>query len=128
MTPPNWMRETIAEFGRSAGIDNFAFNERGTAALGFEKGAALVFEYAYSSLNVMITVPVVPDSDTAAKALSFVTPERRGEFRVKSGFLEKAARVFFAVRLPHDEVSLPAVNSAFSHLRRMADQFGEGAR
>ena len=128
MTPPNWMRETIAEFGRSAGIDNFAFNERGTAALGFEKGAALVFEYAYSSLNVMITVPVVLDSDTAAKALSFVTPERRGEFRVKSGFLEKAGRVFFAVRLPHDEVSLPAVNSAFSYLRRIADQFGEGAR
>ena len=128
MTPPNWMRETIAEFGRSAGIDNFAFNERGTAALGFEKGAALVFEYAYSSLNVMMTVPVVLDPATAAKALSFVTPERRGEFRVKSGFLEKAGRVFFAVRLPHDEVSLPAVNSAFSYLRRMADQFGEGAR
>ena len=128
MTPPGWMQETIAEFGRSAGIENFAFNERGVAALGFEKGAALVFEYAYSSLSVMITVPVVPDSDTAAKALSFVTPERRGEFRGKSGFLEKAGRVFFAVRLPHDEVSLPAVNSAFSHLRRMADQFGEGAR
>jgi type III secretion system chaperone SycN len=122
------MRETIAEFGRSAGIDDFAFNERGTAALGFSSGAKLVFEYAYSSLNVMITVPVVLDSATAAKALSFVTPERRGEFRVKSGFLEKAGRVFFAVRLPHDEVSLPAVNSAFSHLRRMADQFGEGAR
>ena len=128
MTPPAWMQETIAEFGRSAGIENFAFNERGAAALGFEKGAALVFEYAYSSLNVMITVPVVLDSATAAKALSFVTPERRGEFRVKSGFLEKAGRVFFAVRLPHDEVSLPAVNSAFSYLRRIADQFGEGAR
>ena len=128
MTPPNWMRETIAEFGRSAGLEHFAFNERGTAALGFSSGAKLVFEYAYSSLNVMITVPVVLDSATAAKALSFVTPERRGEFRVKSGFLEKAGRVFFAVRLPHDEVSLPAVNSAFSYLRRMADQFGEGAR
>ena len=61
MTPPNWMRETIAEFGRSAGIDNFAFNERGTAALGFSSGAMLVFEYAYSSLNVMMTVPVVLD-------------------------------------------------------------------
>lgn len=128
MTPPAWMQETIAEFGRSAGIENFAFNERGTAALGFSSGAKLVFEYAYSSLNVMITVPVVLDSATAAKALSFVTPERRGEFRVKSGFLEKAGRVFFAVRLPHDEVSLPAVNSAFSYLRRIADQFGEGAR
>ena len=128
MTPPNWMQETIAEFGRSAGIDGFAFNERGTAALGFSSGAKLVFEYAYSSLSVMMTVPVVLDCAVAAKALAFAAPERRGEFRIKAGFLEKAGRVFFAVRLPHDEVSLPAVNSAFSYLRRIADQFGEGAR
>ena len=128
MTPPNWMQETIAEFGRSAGIDNFAFNDRGTAALGFSSGAMLVFEYAYSSLSVMMTVPVELDSATAAKALSFSAPERRGEFRIKAGFLEKSGRVFFAVRLPHDEVSLPTVNSAFSYLRRIADQFGEGTR
>ena len=128
MTPPMWMQETIAEFGRSAGIENFAFNERAAAALAFSSGAMLVFEYAYSSLNVMMSVPVSIDSATAAKALSFASPERRGEFRVKAGFLEKAGRVFFAVRLPHDEVSLPTVNSAFSYLRRIADQFGEGAR
>lgn len=128
MTPPNWMNDVIAEFGRSAGIDNFAFNSKGTAALVFESGASLVFEYAYSSLAVMMTVPVTTDPSTAAKALSFTVPERRGEFRVKAGFLEKAGKVFFAVRLPHDEVSLPVVNSAFSYLRRMADQFGEGAR
>jgi type III secretion system chaperone SycN len=122
------MQETIAEFGRSAGIENFAFNDRGTAALGFASGASLVFEYAYSSLSVVMTVPVATDCDTAAKALSFAAPERRGDFRIKAGFLEKAGKVFFAVRLPHDEVSLPVVNSAFSHLRRIADQFGEGAR
>jgi type III secretion system chaperone SycN len=128
MTPPEWMRETIAEFGRSAGIEHFAFNDRGTAALGFSSGAALVFEYAYSSLTVMMTVPVALDSATAAKALAFVAPGRRGAFRIRAGFLEKAGRVFFAVRLPHGEVSLPTVNSAFSALRRLADQFGEGAR
>lgn len=128
MMPPGWMQEVIAEFGRAAGIENFAFNERNTAALSFESGATLVFEYAYSSLTVMMTVPVVVDSSTAAKALSFAVPERRGEFRIKTGFFQKAGRVFFAVRLPHDEVSLPVVNSAFSYLRRIADQFGEGAR
>lgn len=128
MTPPAWMNEVIAEFGRSAGIEKFSFNALGTASLGFPSGASLVFEYAYSSLVVMMTVPVATDSPTAAKALSFALPERRGEFRVKAGFLEKAGKVFFAVRLPHEEVSLPVVNSAFSYLRRMADQFGEGAR
>lgn len=128
MTPPHWMDEVLAEFGRAAGIDGFSFGSRATAALAFESGATLVFEYAYSSLVVMMTVSVQADSSVAAKALQFVMPERRGDFRVKSGLLPEKGRVFFAVRLPHEEVSLPVINSAFSHLRRLADQFGEGAR
>ena len=128
MEPPHWMNEVIAEFGRSAGIDGFSFGANATAALGFESGASLVFEYAYSSLVVMMTVPVALDSSVAEKALKFVMPERRGEFRIKAGFLSEKGRVFFAVRLPHDEVTLPVINSAFSYLRRLADQFGEGAR
>lgn len=128
MAPPHWMNEVLAEFGRSAGIDGFSFGANATAALGFESGASLVFEYAYSSLVVMMSVPVPADSQIAAKALQFVMPERRGDFRVKAGVLLEKGRVFFAVRLPHDEVSLPVINSAFSHLRRLADQFGEGAR
>ena len=128
MMPPHWMNEVIAEFGRSAGIDGFTFGANGTAALGFESGASLVFEYAYSSLVVMMTVPVALDASVAAKALKFVMPERRGDFRIKAGFLSEKGKVFFAVRLPHEEVTLPVINSAFSHLRRLADQFGEGAR
>ena len=128
MVPPHWMNDVIAEFGRSAGIDGFSFGANATAALGFESGASLVFEYAYSSLIVMMTVPVALDSSVAEKALKFVMPERRGEFRIKAGFLSEKGKVFFAVRLPHDEVTLPVINSAFSYLRRLADQFGEGAR
>ena len=128
MVPPHWMNEVIAEFGRSAGIDGFSFGANATAALGFESGASLVFEYAYSSLIVMMTVPVALDSSVAEKALKFVMPERRGEFRIKAGFLSEKGKVFVAVRLPHDEVTLPVINSAFSYLRRLADQFGEGAR
>ena len=128
MMPPHWMNEVIAEFGRSAGSDGFTFGANGTAALGFESGASLVFEYAYSSLVVMMTVPVTLDASVAAKALKFVIPERRGDFRIKAGFLSEKGKVFFAVRLPHEEVTLPVINSAFSHLRRLADQFGEGAR
>ena len=128
MTPPHWVNEVLAEFGRSAGIGSFSFGDRSTAALSFESGASLIFEYAYSSLVVMMTVPVSIDPSVAAKALEFVTPERRGDFRVKAGLLSEKGRVFFAVRLPHEEVSLPVINSAFSHLRRFADQFGEGAR
>lgn len=126
MNVPHWIRETIAEFGRAAGIGNFAFNDRDVAALAFGSGAILAFEYAYSSLNVLITVPIVRDNANAMRLLSFAAPERRGEFRVKTGFMPKGDKAFFAVRLPHEEVSLPVLNSAFSYLRRMADQFGEG--
>ena len=128
MPPPHWICEILAEFGRSAGIDAFSFGDRAAAALSFESGATLIFEYAYSSLVVMMTVPVAPEPAVAAKALQFTMPERRGSFRVKAGFLPGKGRVFFAVRLPHEEITLPVLNSAFSHLRRLADQFGEGAR
>lgn len=128
MSVPLWLSEIIAEFGRSAGIDDFAFNERDVAALGFESGAMLVFEYAYSSLSVMMTVPLYNNPEVAKRILSLTMAERRGDFRVKAGFLPKKDRAFFAIRLPHNEVTLPLLNSAFSYLRRLADQFGEGAR
>lgn len=128
MNAPYWIQETIAEFGRAAGIENFAFNDRDVAALAFGSGAVLAFEYAYSSLNVMITMPIAGDGESAKRLLSFATPERRGEFRVKTGFMPKGDKAFFAVRLPHEEVSLPVLNAAFSYLRLIADQFGEGVK
>lgn len=128
MTAPSWIQETIAEFGRGAGIENFAFNDYDVAALAFSSGAVLAFEYAYSSLSVMITVPLVCDPENAKRILSFATPERRGDFRVKTGFMPRGDKAFFAIRLPHEEISLPVLNAAFSYLRRLADQFGEGVK
>lgn len=128
MSAPFWVSEIIAEFGRSAGIDDFAFNERDVAALGFESGAMLVFEYAYSSLSVMMTVPLYNEPEVAKRVLALSMAERRGDFRIKTGFIARSGRAFFAIRLPHEEISLPLLNSAFSYLRRLADQFGEGAR
>jgi type III secretion system chaperone SycN len=126
MNAPQWIQETIAEFGRAAGIENFVFNDRDVAALSFDRGAILAFEYAYSSLNIIITLPLVCDAENAKRLLSFAAPERRGEFRMKTGFMPKGDKAFFAVRLPHEEVSLPVINAAISYLRSIADQFGEG--
>lgn len=128
MTAPHWVCELIAEFGRSAGIDSFGLNDHHVAMLVFGSGAALRFEYAYDSLTVMMTVPVSSDSDTVKLILRQATPERRGDFRIRSGLLPRSGRAFFAVRLPHEEMTLPILNAAFSTLRRFADQFGEGVR
>lgn len=128
MNAPHWMNEMLREFGHAAGIEHFGFNDRDVAALRFEQGAMLVFEYAYTSLTVMITVPVANDVETAKRVLAHAIPERRGDFRIKTGFLAQPERAFFAIRLPHDEVTLPILNAAFLALRRIADQFGEGTQ
>lgn len=128
MSAPHWVSELIGEFGRSAGIEAFTLNDRDVAALAFESGAMLRFEYAYDSLLVMITIPVLPDADTLKRILRQAVPERRGDFRVRCGLLPRGGQAFFAVRLPHEEMTLPALNAAFSTLRRLADSFGEGVR
>lgn len=128
MSAPNWVNEIIGEFGRSAGIESLALNERGVAVLAFESGALFRLEYAYDSLTVLITVPVIPSAETVKRILQQAIPERRGEFRLRCGMLPRSERAFFAVRLPHEEITLPVLNTAFSTLRRFADQFGEGVR
>lgn len=127
-TAPRWVSELLGEFGRSAGIESFELNARDAAALTFESGAVLRFEYAYDSLTVMITLPVSRDAETAKRVLRQAMPDRRGDFRIRCGLLPKAEKAFFAIRLPHAEITLPILNAAFSTLRRLADPFGEGVR
>lgn len=128
MSTPNWIRDVISEFGRSAGIESLALNERDTVALAFESGAQLHLEYVYDSLTVMITVPVEISVATVKRILQQAIPERRDDFRIRSGVLPRTEKAFFAVRLPHEEITLPVLHTAFSTLRRIADQFGEGVR
>ena len=45
MMVPAWLDTMVKEFGRSAGVQNFALGERGAAALSFETGAELRLEY-----------------------------------------------------------------------------------
>ena len=57
MTAPVWMNAVIGDFGRAAGLNGLALNERGAAALKFTDGTALRLEYADSTLVVAMTVP-----------------------------------------------------------------------
>ena len=44
MTAPNWIDAVVRDFGRGAGIDGFALNSRGAAAVSFENGFSLRFK------------------------------------------------------------------------------------
>ena len=124
---PVWLDDIVREFGRSAGLSDFALNDRGAAAISFETGAQLRFEYAFESLVVALSVPY-PASDPAAarRLLAAAHPGARPGFKLRAGLLEKSGRAILAARFPERETTLPAVNAAFSALWRIAEDLAGG--
>ena len=125
MSAPSWMEALVKEFGKSAGLPDLAFNDRGAAALSFENGASLRFEYAEGTLAVLMTVPSAIDPSRAAVLLAHAHPDaRRGGFRIRTGYLASRGRALFAVRLAEREATLPILNQAFAALWAAAREYG----
>ena len=124
MTAPAWIDSAVGEFGRSAGLGSLSLGDRGVAALSFQNGLALRFEYAFDSLYVAMTVPMRLDASAAGRILGYAHPEARFGFRMRTGYLAKSGRAIFAVRLADRDVTLPSVNAAFALLWRVALEFG----
>lgn len=127
MTAPAWIESVIREFGRAAGLPNLVLNDRGAAAITFENGATLRLEYAFDSLVVALTLPVRLDPAMAARLLAYAHPDARFGFKLRAGYLAKSGRAVFAARLADREVTLPALNSVFSVLWRIGQEFGGAA-
>ena len=123
MTAPVWMNAVIGDFGRAAGLNGLALNERGAAALKFEDGAALRLEYTGEALMVAMTVP----SADVKRLLSLSHPRARYAFRIRTGVLSKTHEAVMAVRLAERDVTLPRVSGAFELLWRLAREIGGAA-
>lgn len=124
MTVPDWISSAIGEFGRAAGLGSFALSAQGVAAMNFENGFALRFEYAGGRLVVAMTFPFALDEDNATRLLSFAHPASRGAFRMRAGYMAKKSKAFFAISLDDGDVTLPAINAAFTELWRSAQEIG----
>ena len=124
MTAPAWIDSAVGEFGRSAGLGSLSLGDRGSAALSFQNGLVLRFEYAFDSLYVAMTVPTRFDASTAARLLGYAHPDARFGFRLRAGYLAKKGRALFAIRLADRDVTLPSINAAFGLLWRVALEFG----
>ena len=124
MTAPTWIETVVREFGKAAGLSGLALNDRGAAAISFENGVALRLEYAFDSLVAALTLPARLDPATAARLLAYAHPEARYGFKLRAGYLSKGGRAVFAARLADREVTLPALNSVFSVLWRIGQEFG----
>ncbi len=124
MKAPTWIDSAVKEFGQAAGLDALDLGERGSAAISFDNGVSLRFEYLQESLVVSVTIPARMDQGSAARLLAYSHPEARLGFRLRTGYIAKLARAVFAVRLADRDVTVPALNSVFSALWRIALEFG----
>lgn len=137
MTAPSWIDSVVREFGRGAGLRDFALNERGAAAVRFENGRSLKFEYvdatsaslpgADGELVVSVTVAMNCDASAAKRILACSHPDARYGARVRSGYLARRGCAVFAVRLAAQDATLPALNNAFAALWRVASEAEGGA-
>jgi len=124
---PVWLDDIVREFGRSAGLSDFALNDRGAAAVSFETGAQLRFEYAFESLVVALSFPYpVSDPDAARRLLAAAHPGARPGFKLRAGLQPRTGRALLVARFPEREATLPAVNAAFSALWRLSEDLAGG--
>lgn len=126
MSAPSWIESAVGEFGRAAGISGLAFNDRSCAAVRFENGIGLRFEYVGGELAMAATVRVAPDARTVRRLLSFAHPDAGG-VRVRAGLLARSGEAVLAVRIPEGDVTLPVLNQTFAALWRLATEIGGAA-
>lgn len=124
MTAPGWIAAAVRDFGRGAGIEGFALNDRGTAAFRFANGIALRFEYTGAELVMAASVPAANGAETARRILACAHPDARFGARMRAGYLAKSGCAVFAVRLTAQDVTLPALDAVFGALWRVATEFG----
>ena len=124
MTAPGWIASLVGDFGKAAGLSSLSLNGQGTAAIAFENGFGLRFEYVEGELVVAVTVPVFLDVGRTKALLSYAHHEARLGFRVRAGYLPRSGKAVFAVRIQERDVTLPMVNQAFAVLWRIAQEFG----
>ena len=127
MTVPTWIDSAVSAFGQSAGLGSLSLGDRGVAALSFQNGLVLRFEYAFDALHVAMTVPARLDASAAGRLLGYAHPSARFGLRIRTGYLAKSGRAVFAVSFADRDVTLPSVNAAFALLWRVALEFGGAA-
>ena len=120
---PAWLNGIVREFASGMGLKDFALNADGAAALRFENGVGLRFEYAMDFLSLSMSVESPLDAAAVKLLLSASDPLRRGAFAIRTGIAGKAPRAVFAIRLEPAEVTLGNLDAAMAELWRAAENY-----
>ena len=69
---PSWLNEVVRQFASGLGLQTFALNDNGVAALHFENGVVLRLEYAFDFLTLSMSA----EPPTTAEALKTLLAKR----------------------------------------------------
>lgn len=120
---PAWLNDIVREFASGMGLKDFALNADGAAALRFENGVGLRFEYAMNFLSLSMSVESPQDASSVKLLLTASDPLRRGAFAVRTGIAGEPPRAVFTVRLEPVEVTLGNLDAAMAELWRATENF-----
>ena len=120
---PAWLNGIVREFASGMGLKDFVLNADGAAALRFENGVGLRFEWAMDFLTLSMHLDSPHDAAAVKLLLSASDPLRRGEFAIRAGIAADPQRAVFAVRLEPAEVTLGNLDAAVSELWRATENF-----
>ena len=120
---PAWLNGIVREFASGMGLRDFALNDDGAAALRFENGVGLRFEYAMDFLSLSMSVESPQDAASVKLLLSASDPLRRGAFAIRTGIAGNPLRAVFTVRLESAEVTLGNLDAAMAELWRATENF-----
>ncbi len=120
---PGWLDEILRRFASGLGLKDFSLNADGMAALRFENGVGLRFEYVMDFLTLTMSTPMPQDTAAVKLLLACADPLRQGEFALRVGVLDDPLRAIFVVRLATADVTLGNLDGAMAELWRTVENF-----
>lgn len=120
---PSWLNEVVRQFATGLGLQTFALNDDGVAALHFENGVVLRLEYALDFLTLTMSAEPPTTPDALMTLLASTDPLRRGTFPIRVGILENPERAVFAIRLEMEAVTLGNLEGAMAELWRATEHY-----
>lgn len=121
----SWFAQTVAEFGRSIGIDALRPTDDGVIQFALGNRDLLCLEALEEELLVYLVREVPAHRpEVKLRALALCRPDRHWPWPVQTG-LRGTDRLLFLVRLPRQDVSLASLERAMDlHLRLHAAASG----
>jgi len=123
----SWIDESLADFGRSHGLETLEFNDEGVLGLVFEVSGSLYLERLENRLLMYLCRDVERlDAGVCARALDLCHWRHNHPFPVNPAVYDDK-RLLFSVQLGEDEVNVPVLEQVIQLLKRLHDQAVEDA-